>query len=177
MSGETHDEPPGQPDEPQPGSPHELRESNLSARTEARLANQVAKAVAAEEKKGRYWWGSDRWPLDIPAEQLKEKAKERPLTLREKVALGVHGDVEDKDKRVRRIATRTVLAMDKLNQADEHKVKDDDKETAGPVQLVRVVVGDRQDVANFESLKMKQLGEMIEQNEPEPIDEEIEDVD
>lgn len=174
MSGEPHEEPNGTPEDPTDRSV-ERRESGLTANKEARLARRVVRAVAKEEKKGRFWWGDQRWPLDVSLEELQEKAKERPLTMREKVAISVHGDVSDQDKRVRRIANKTALAMDKLNQADEHR-EDPDGGSAGPIQLVRVVVGNRDEVQNFESIKMQQLGEIIE-NEPQPTDEEIEDAD
>lgn len=121
------------------------------------------------------WWGDVRWPTGVTPEELQEKEKERPLTLLELAALAVGTDLSDKDRRVRRIAVKHTIAMEKQNQADDHKASETDGDEQPAVQLTRIVIGNREELKTFESMTVKQLGEIIE-NEPQ-TEEEIEDVD
>lgn len=167
MSGENHEEPTGTPETRNERSTPERRESGLTPIKEARL---VRKAVAAAAKENK-----QRWPTRATPDDIEKVKEERPLSFLELAMQSVGKDLTDQDRRVRRIAVKNLLAMEKQNQADELSVEPDD-EKKGPIQLVRVVVGDRAEVKDFESLKMKQLGEIIE-NEPQLTDEEIENVD
>lgn len=164
MSGEQHEEPDKTPPNRETRA-EERRESGLTANQEARIIKK-----ALREK----WWGEQRWPTDITTEEIQEKEKERPLTIREKVLLAVSTDLSDKDRRVKRIAVKNVIAMESQNQADDHK-KDPDGAGEGAVPLVRVVVNNRAEADNLQSITMQQLGKFID--DEDQIEEEIEDAD
>lgn len=167
MSGEPNETPQGTPEEPDGSSEQERLESGLTPKQEKRMLKR-----AIREK----WWGDVRWPTGVTPQDLQEKEKERPLTMLELAALAVGTDLSDKDRRVRRIAVKHAIAMEKQNQADDHKVQDAEGDDRPAVQLTRVVIGSREELKTFESITVKQLGEIIE-NEPQTVDEEIEDAD
>lgn len=162
MSGEQDGKPDESAEPTKPKQQSERRESGLTAIQESRLHKRQVK---------ENWLGGKRWPTDTTVEEIESAEKERPLTLREKAALSVGKDLSDKDRRVRRIAVKAVLAMEKQNQDDDLHPEEHGGSGDGPIQLVRVVVGNREEAGQFESIKMSQLGEMV-QNEPEPIEDE-----
>jgi len=168
MSGEPHEEPIDTTQQPPASQTGEggAGDGFISVTTEQRLIRRCLKDKD---------WAKQRWPTRATAEEIEEIKEERPLNFIELAVQAVGKDLTDQDRRVRRIAIKNLISMEKQNQADDHR-EDPDGGSKGPVQLVRVVVGDRSEVKNFESIKMKQLGEIIE-NEPQPTDEEIEDVD
>lgn len=166
MSGEpTNEEPTGTPETPPERTTPERRDSGLTPVQEAGLIRRCLKNKE---------WREQRWPTRATPDEIEKLKEERPLTFIELAMQSVGTDLTDKDRRVRRIAVKNLVVMEGQNQKDDHEPKEDKDNGQGPIQLVRVVVGDRKEVAEFESIKMKQLGEIVEN---EPLDEEIDDVD
>lgn len=166
MSGEPNETPPGNPEQPDSSSEQERLESGLTAKAEKRMLKR-----AIREK----WWGDVRWPTGVTPQELAEKEKERPLTLLELAALAVGTDLSDKDRRVRRIAVKHTIAMEKQNQADDHKEQDSDETTGdGPTQIVRVLVNNREEANKLRTITVDEFQQRVEN---QPTDEELEDVD
>ncbi len=167
MSGEPHEEPNGTPDStPERLPPSERRESGLTAIQEAKLLGQCLKSKE---------WKKQRWPTRATPAELEEIREERPLNFLELGMQSVGKDLTDQDRRVRRIALKNLIAMEKQNQADEHKENEQKQTTAAPINLVRVVLDSREAVAAHEAKRIEQQGQTVEMK-PIP-EEETEDVD
>ena len=67
----------------------------------------------------RGWIGGHRWPTDATLSELSEIPFD-DMSLRERAAYAVGRDVGHIDARVRQIAAKNVIAMEKQNQADDH---------------------------------------------------------
>lgn len=116
--------------------------SNNSGHTESGLT-EIRERRMEEMAIRRGWIKGQRWPTDATQQEIKEIEKERDLTLREKATKAVMTGLDSRDARIRQIAVKTVVAMEKQNQIDELPEKDAAPsvnvnvgvQTEGPVQI------------------------------------------
>jgi hypothetical protein len=66
------------------------------------------------------WIKPLRWATDKSPEAIADAAGDRPLTIKERVEMAIGLDVIDGDPRVRGIACKTAVVMERQNQIDEH---------------------------------------------------------
>lgn len=87
-------------------------ESGLS---EIRDARMTARAIE------QGWIGASRWDTHKPKSQLIQEIKERgDVTLAERTTLAVYELLENRDDRPKGIGARCAIAMERMNQIDEH---------------------------------------------------------
>lgn len=94
-----------------------------SDRTESgRTEIQDARLLKAAIRKG--WIGGDRFPTHVAKSDLEEAVAEREPTLVERATLETHDLLSNSDIRVKIEGVKAVVAMERQNQADEHKEAD-----------------------------------------------------
>ena len=89
-----------------------------SGRTEIQDARLLKKAIRMG------WVGGDRFPTHVAKSDLEEAVAEREPTLVERATLETHDLLSNPDIRVKIEGVKAVVAMERQNQADEHKAID-----------------------------------------------------
>lgn len=70
------------------------------------------------------WISGDRFPTHVAKEDLEEAIGDRSPTLVEKATLTTHDMLSNPDIRVKVEGVKAVVAMERQNQADQHKEAD-----------------------------------------------------
>ena len=98
--------------------PRGKSERTESGRTEIQDARMLKKAIRLG------WISGDRFPTHVAKEDLEEAIGDRSPTLVEKATLTTHDMLSNPDIRVEVEGVKAVVAMERQNQADQHKEAD-----------------------------------------------------